>query len=788
MNLWSSRPRRPFLGLAVGAVVGVAVADWWTMPLWVVLGALAVCGLVALRWPRAWLCWVCTALAFAALHTVRFHNDPGQEINRELEQGRQVATVTGVVVTEPEVTPSTRGEVRSRFRLKIESLAISDQPRQGEACMVRWLGAPPLYGDRVSVRGSAEPLLRPFNPGEFDSAAWQARQGVHFQLTASFADDCHVTGHGAGAWHQYFAIAARSWVKQRLEYALEDAPDVTALIESMVLGMRGETPPEMKELFQKTGTLHLFAVSGLNVAMLAAIAWYLLKPFRVSRAASAVIIIPLLIAYAVATGLSASCVRATLMASFILAAWLVDRPAVPVNSIAASALVILAFDTNQLFSPGFQFSFVLVLVIIALALPIQRKLEPWAAPDDFLPKQLYSTAQKTRVKVWGLVAAATGVTLAAWVGSLFFTAGYFHLFSFASIPANLIAVPIAFCVLALGLATLLGSLASMGLAAVFNHANWGCAKLLLLVVDLFARLPGGHVYVELPHLRPAPLCEVNVLSVSDGAALHVRADGRDWLIDCGSARNYPRTLLPYLRSRGVNRLDGLVLSHGDTAHVGSATVLLQDFQPRWIAETPFADRSPSRRGLHLALSEQQRGKRFLVRGDTLSLTGDVILRVLYPPADLVSSSADDKALVVMIEAGQERVLFTSDAGFRTEQWLLTHEPDLHADFLVRGWPSRDLSGTPDFFSAVNPRAVINAGMSFGTPPEKGDAVLAPLIARGVTVFRQDDSGAVRIQLQRDGRFQAEAFHSHATLHSTDPPTAADPAVTTPEVERADEGE
>ena len=71
--------------------------------------------------------------------------------------------------------------------------------------------------------------------------------------------------------------------ERSLDRDLGDAPEISALIASMVLGLQGETPADAKQMFQRTGTMHLFAVSGLNVAMLATIAWFLLKPLRIGR-------------------------------------------------------------------------------------------------------------------------------------------------------------------------------------------------------------------------------------------------------------------------------------------------------------------------------------------------------------------------------------------------------------------------------------------------------------------------------------------------------------------------
>ena len=138
----------------------------------------------------------------------------------------------------------------------------------------------------------------------------------------------------------------------------------------------------------------------------------------------------------------------------------------------------------------------------------------------------------------GKCAAALGVTISAWLGSLLFTVGYFHLFSPSALFANLLAVPLAFAVLVLGIATLLTApLWKLG-AVLCNNANWFCAKALLAILKVCALVPGGWFYVETPRLSPQPDCEITVLDLSDGGAAHLRTGGRDWLLDCGNKVAY----------------------------------------------------------------------------------------------------------------------------------------------------------------------------------------------------------------------------------------------------------
>jgi competence protein ComEC len=749
MEAFALKPRKPFIGLTAAAVGGIILAEWIPMSvLPLLIAALAIgAGLWFQR--LRWACWIFMGVIFALLHITRHKENPARQFALGLPAQGHPVTLDAIVWSEPDAFADGRGQTRATFWARVEKIDPT-APVVDRLCLVRWHGDAPGYGDRVRIAGSAQVVEGPRNPGEFDSARWLSRQGIHFQVATNAPSDCTIVGHGAGQSLRQFAIGTRAWIKQRLDYGLPEDPATSSLISSMVLGMRGETPADLKELFQKTGTLHLFAVSGLNVAMLGMIAWQILKALRLGRKHAALVIVPFLAFYAIVVGMSASCVRATVMAAFVLLAPLFEREPVPLNSLAAAAFAILAWDTNELFNPGFQLSFFLVLAILAMAVPIRRRLEKPALPDDFIPRRLWTSRQRLRVALGRGIAANIGVSLAAWVGSLCFMAGYFHLVSPIAIFANLIAVPIAFCILALGLFSLIGGLVFGALALIANHANWICAKTLIATVDLFAQFPRGHLYVEWPSLQPAPACEVVALDAGEGAAIHLRTGGRDWLIDAGHHRGYPRTLLPYLRSRGVNRLDGMLLTHGDSAHIGGAPGLLDDFLPAWIGETATLDRSPTRRALHADFAARNLGRRFFVRSDVIPLAPGADLRVLYPPADWSRNLSDDKALVFRLECAGRRVLFTSDVGFSVEQWLLANEPDLHADVLIKGWAERDLSGTTDFIAAVQPAAIVCAAPNFGSGAGRFAKWIELFHQRGIVVLPQSELGAIRLRIETDG--------------------------------------
>src|SRR6185436_3285441 len=169
---------------------------------------------------------------------------------------------------------------------------------------------------------------------------------------------------------------------------LENAPEVQNFLSGIVLGLRHQTPEDIEEPFQQTGTLHLFAVAGLHVGIVAALLWMLAMVARLSRKWAAALIIPLLLFYAAVTGLHVSSIRAAVMSSILFGGLFFERKVFVLNSLAAAAFFLLCWNTNELFSTGFQLSFAVVGAIILFADPFFRLFQRRAAPDPFLPQSL----------------------------------------------------------------------------------------------------------------------------------------------------------------------------------------------------------------------------------------------------------------------------------------------------------------------------------------------------------------------------------------------------------------
>ena len=758
-------PRQPFIGLVAAAATGIIFAEFFRLSPYVLLATailVAFCGVIVLRWPRLAATYAIVGAGFFLLHGLRTNNTEGQQLAEELGNRPRVVTATGCVISEPKIAPSGF----ATFLLKLKSIELEGRKQSTRAVwQVRWKGTPE-FGDELRLFGNAEAIAPPRNPGEFDMRSYLARRDVRRILFVRYLEDGALIRHSGGNPILHAAQKSRAWMQNALCRGLESAPEVQGFISGIVLGVRHQTPEDIEEPFQQTGTLHLFAVAGLHVGIVATLLWMLAMVARLSRKWATALIIPLLFFYAAVTGLHVSSVRAAVMASILLGGFFFDRKVFVLNSLAAAAFFLLCWDTNELFSTGFQLSFAVVGAIILFADPLFGFLQRWGAPDPFLPRSLLRGPKRLMHAAFEWLFRGASVSLAAWIGSLPFILWYFYIVTPISLFANLVVVPIAFFILAIALLSLLATPLLPWLAVVFNNANWFLAHLVLGIVQLFAQIPGGHFYVEHPQWPEKLTAEITVLDLGPGAAIHLRTEGTDWLFDCGSERSYQRVVREYLHWAGVNRLSGLLLTHGDSLHIGGATELLHDFPSVRLMDNPAPDRSTVHQRLQRLFRERRIKPADLAAGDSFRLSREVTAHVLFPPRSFNAPIADDQACVLqLVLSSGTRVLLTSDSGIKTEDQLLRRNADLRSDILIKGQHHSGESGSEAFLDAVRPRLIIATSRDFPEHERLSDNWTENVRARGIELFRQDQTGAVTLRFRRGG-WEAQGYLTGETFRSS----------------------
>jgi ComEC/Rec2-related protein len=753
--LWHQR--LPFAGLAGAAAAGVLGA--WLSPIgsgtFLVFAAVALAAWLPFR--RSAFVYGAVAFLFAALQVVQTRESSAARLAEKLAGMPRVASIEGVVRSEPSVSATGK----SRFVVEASLIEI-DGEKIAHPCDILAIipSAKPGLEDTVRVIGSLRPIAPPRNPGQFDARRVMELRGITCELVAASPSDMEIVSPAEGFSLPRMAASCRKWMESTLREGISGDPLVCNLLAGIVLGVTSDIPDALQDEFRQTGTFHLFSVSGLHVGMIAVILWQAFRIVGVGRGAATCVIIPTLFFYALLTGWKPSSIRAATMTAIFLIGMVSWRQPIALNSLCAAAFVILAQSTNELFNPGFQLSFTVVAAILLSAGPLQDRIRMRLEPDPFIPVSLWTAWQKKRHEAAGHVAGLFAVSLAAWIGSLPLTVFYFHMVSLSALAANLLVVPLSFLIMATAVLSLTGGLASAALAAVFNNANLAFTKILILIIQAAAALPGSFLPIGNWQTGPAVL---TVFDFGSGGATAIESGGRLWLVDCASRRDFDNVVTPWMRSTGHWTPDALVLTHGDADHIGGVGSLLDTHSLPPIIDSPLKDRSPVRRRLHAAMDAAAWPSSKTLAGDRFEISKSTSLKILHPPEDLAATTSDDKSLIALLECSGTRVLILSDSGPAAFEWLLQNQSaEIAADIILLGRHRSGASPEASFLRAVNPSLIVATAAGFPSNEPIDEDWASMLESLGIRLFRQDRTGAVTIRVEKEG-FAAKGFLNGETF-------------------------
>ncbi len=341
------------------------------------------------RWPPSTRWSLSTGLAHTLLTTRSIAPDDLRRLPDE--KFLETTQWRGLVAEEPasQYTPhaSRRALDRTTFVFRVEAWRVTGgrlfgaditdgdepwQPATGDLrCTLLGPAQDLRLGNRLEFAAALEPIAPAPVPGEFNSREVASRQGITYELTI-LPSNWRRVSTGGGDWLQRLSYAARDWAYGRLQLGLEDDPRTADFLAGMLIGYRQQIPEDIEQDFRRTGTIHVFAVSGQNIAEMLVVALVLLQLAGLVRWRWAWIVAPLVLLYCLLTGSPASAVRATVMALAVLLAWRIGRP---LNALACWSLAFLAltiWNPQILLDPGAQLSFALVLALILIAPPLTR--------------------------------------------------------------------------------------------------------------------------------------------------------------------------------------------------------------------------------------------------------------------------------------------------------------------------------------------------------------------------------------------------------------------------------
>ena len=783
--------KRPLLSVVSFFVLGLLLAKIFQPPLAALYAVSFVVLLLVLvlKKVRSRLIWSLIVLVGWTNLVSRTAVISPNDLRTMLGNAAAIATARGTLLETPHLKIVERDEQETEHsvaQIRVMQLRLADnwQPASGEIIVATPGSLPANFfaGQSVEISGViARPPL-PLAEGLFDYRGYLQTRGIYYQLTTSSTNDWRLLAPALTG--RPLTDRFLDWSKRTLALGLPVEDEPLRLLWAMTLGWRTAFAGDISEPFLRAGTMHLFAIDGLRIALISGMLVTLLRVLQVSRGWCGLIAIPIIWFYTAATGWESSAVRASVMMTIVLGGWALKRPGDTVNSLAAAAFVILSWEPRQLFEASFQLSFFVVLIIALMLPPLNRLVDRMLRHDPLLPDELLPRWRRALTATLRMMGRYCALSLAAWAGSIPLAAKYFHLFSPVSTPANIIAVPLGTLALMSNLGALICGTWLPWVTALFNHSAWFFMVAMTWVSEMSTKVPGAFFYVPEPswlsigiyyaalvgllsgwlfapkrriwsavalvlivagyawHWQAArDEIKLTVLPLNGGQSVFVDAPGRknDWLVDCGNDNAVEFTLKNFLRAQGVNKIQRLVLTHGDLKSCGGAERLdeLFDIGELWTSQVKF--RSAAYRDVVSEFETPPTRHRTFECGDSVGCW-----RVLHPDADGDFPRADDNALVLLGDFSGVKILLLSDLGRDGQSALLARTNDLHADVVIAGLPDEGQPLSNGLLDAIQPKVIVVADSEFPATRRASRELKERLARHNVPVIYTRTAGAITI--------------------------------------------
>lgn len=713
--------------------------------------------LPALVYFRQWLlCWLLIGYLWGGLDAARYLN-----ARLPTDLARSEFLVSGVIST----FPKSDGQ-RVSFEFTADQPVAAHWP--GGKLRLSWRNPAqlPALGERWQFLVRLQPPSGMLNAGGFDYEAWL------------FVRNIVATGYVRGDAQQLDANADQiDRTRQRIRRDVMDAShtadadgqwaDAAGLLAALLVGDRSGLNEQLRQEFQVTGTSHLIAISGLHIGIVALFSW-LLATFFWSRSVRLMRLMPAPLVgaaasiigaflYAALAGFSIPTQRALIMTSVFAGATLLRLHYLPLDRYVLAVIAVVLFDPRSLWQPGFWFSFIAVLVLILLIQGQTKTAQQQLWKKYLACFKLAITAQFLLSFMMLPIQAYLGMPL-----------------SLISPIVNLLAVP-WFSFVLVPLVLLAALLALLGAPAFFLPvlylADWTLRALGLFAAQVYPLIISQHAlmatviagasilwlalitqwrwrmllmtlylvsWVRLPD-TDAPERLV-LFDVGQGLAIYAEVGEQRLVYDLGPVygsgfNTAEAVVLPYLRSRGINFIDKLIISHDDSDHRGDIDHFLARMP---IGELIVGHPMKDRQDLH---------DRRCVAGENWQW-GAVQFQFLHPQAQRYHSNSNDYSCVLLIRFSHFSVLLTGDITVRVERTLLGHAHLEDIDVVIVPHHGSNTSSSPSFARQLRPRyALVSAGYAsrFGHPTEK---VVENWQTAGAQVVNTADVGMITLKNSR----------------------------------------
>ncbi len=772
----------PLFSIAIAFSAGIVLASHVTLDFFTWLLMAAAMGMLSIWWSimarrRGWRPWglghtaqfiILLSVAAVVGGAARF--EAGQPEKSPFtvawyNEREYDVLVTGVVIAPPDVR-----DTYTNLMIRVEELDNGNgvDLQVGGLMLARITRDETYqYGERLRLRG----LLRtPAENEAFSYRDYLARSGIYSVMSNPGVTRLPWPGQVNPLLAALYEIKLRS---QQKIYALFPDPEA-ALLVGILLGDETGIPSRLQQAFKDTGTAHIVAISGFNIAIIAGLLVSIFSRLLGNRR-GAVAAVAGIAAYTILVGADASVVRAAIMGGLGIFARQVGRRQDAVNTLVVVGAIMAAANPLILWDVGFQLSFAATLGLILYASPMQQ----WA--ERTLTRML--PAQKARAVATPLAEYAL-FTLAAQVTTLPIMAFHFERLSLVSFIVNPIILPAQPPVMIASGLALLASYVWMPLGQALAHLAWPFSLYTIRIVEWFGGIPGGAFATGQVHLgwvvlfyaallgatfqwaRVSPMRAAltpavglsaltvitllvwrGVLGMPDGrlhltfldvgtadAVLIQTPGGRHVLINGGPSAatlsdSLGRRLPPFNR-----QLDWLVVASTQENQVGGLARALERFTPQNTLWAGLSQSSFSARQLQEWLTQQSVPVTYAEAGQVLDLGSGATLTIL---------SSDTRGAILLLAWNDFRALLPVGPSFSALEALDEGRAIGRVDVLLLGEGGYAPVNPPQWINSLRPQVTV-LSVDAGDPNGLPDRALLTTLA-GYTLLRTDQNGWIHIE-------------------------------------------
>ena len=711
--------------------------------------------------------WLAIAAVGALRHHVYLHAVPADDVRHRATAEGSIVHVRGTIDREPTTQRGKDDPLRTfpaqdatRFVLRVTALEETgaEMPASGLVQVHVAARMEKIHvGDEVRLIGTLKLPEGPSNPGGQDYAGFLRDQGISAMLNVPPTPQAAtLVRQGWPATFFGWLAVVRDWGAATLAAWLP--PRQQALAQALLLGDGSAMTGDDWEKYLRTGVIHVLAISGQHLVVLAAFFGFLGRFVPIRRRTLATTIALALLAYALLTGGRPPAMRAAWAVLLYSGGVLLRRPVMPANVLAFAWLGVTVLNPTDLFNTGCQLSFLAVAVLYWGTSWMQRESDD---PLDKLLDQSRSPLSRFALTAGRWFAMQYAMNALVWLAVAPLVAGRFHVLS----PSALLLGPPIVWLSSLALLSGFGLLlfSPLGvLAFPFAEMTRLCLVGCEWFVDLALGLPGSYQFVaDVPSwwfgifyalllsalvipsvrirwrwaacggaawlvlgvafafggLRSAEL-RITFLDVGHGGCTILETpDGKVRVYDAGSLAGPDLTrrhIAPYLWSRGIRRIDELILSHADLDHYNGAGSLAERFAIQTVVTTPtFPERTtPGAQETLAALRGRGIPFRIVKAGDTWEEAG-VSWQVLHPPQKGPDGPENVRSLTLRVKTSRLSLLLTGDleGDGLAKVLMMPAEP---VDVLQAPHHGSRLANVPALAAWAAPKLVaINQGMPKG---------------------------------------------------------------------------